>query len=230
MRSRPEARSPKPEACLLAIAAAVATLAAAPAPVSPAQAIEAAVAQRLGGRVASVAVGELHTSIAAEPGLEALPEPSARIAVPARFVLVARGVRRGVAVATVKVVASYPRASRAIRRDEAIGGDAIDLSSGEVPAIALRPLLRANEIVGTSARRDIATGEPLTAAVLRVPPVVKSGDDVEATIRIGVVAVTGPAIASGSGQVGDVIRIMQSHTTKVLRARIMGPAAVEIIE
>jgi flagella basal body P-ring formation protein FlgA len=197
--------------------------------VTPEQAIAAAVRQRVGQQTV-VVVSSLKTGVAAEAGLMAVPEPSARIARPARFVLVTNGVRRGVAVATVKVVASYPRASRAIRRDEEIGSDAVDFTTGEVPNVPLRPLLTADEIVGVTARRDIAAGEPLTATVLRVPPMVKSGDRVDVTIRIGVVEVTGPGIASGSGHQGEVVRIMQSHTTKLLKARITGPGAVEIIE
>jgi flagella basal body P-ring formation protein FlgA len=205
------------------------SLAAAPAAITPEAAIARAVSARLGER-AVVAVSAIHTAVGAEAGLEAVPEPNARLAQPARFVMVSNGVRRGVAVATVKVVASYPRASRAIHRDEAIGGDAVDFTTGDVPPMALRPLLTAKEMVGVTARREIAAGEPLSAAVLRVPPLVKSGDSVDVTIRIGVVTVTGPAIASGSGQHGDIIRVMQTHTTKLLKARITGPGAVEIIE
>jgi flagella basal body P-ring formation protein FlgA len=197
--------------------------------VTPEDAIVAAAHGRLGSG-AAIVVSQLHTTVAAEPGLEALPDPNARIGQPARFTLVVRGERRGMAVATVKVVASYPRASRAIRRDEGIDGDAVDFTVGEVPTMPLRALLTEKDISGVVARRDIAAGEPLTIAALRIPPLVKSGDSVDVTIRIGVVAVTGPGIASGSGHEGDVIRVLQSHTTKVIKARITGPGAVEMIE
>ena len=70
----------------------------------------------------------------------------------------------------------------------------------------------------------------MTAAVLRVPPVVRTGDTVDVTVRIGVVSVTGTATASGSGQVGDIIRIMQPHSSRLLSARIVGTGAVEIVQ
>jgi len=59
---------------------------------------------------------------------------------------------------------------------------------------------------------------------------VRSGDSVDVTVRIGVVTVTGTAIASGSGQVGDVIRVIQPHGSRLLTARIVGTGAVEIVQ
>ena len=128
------------------------------------------------------------------------------------------------------VVCRHARAARRIARDEAIDRDAIDLSDGPLRGLAIKPLLPVEALSGLAARRDIAAGEPLTAAVLRVPPAVKSGDTVDVTVRIGVVSVTGTAVASGSGQVGDVIRIMQPHSSRLLAARIVGMGAVEIVQ
>ena len=95
------------------------SLGAAPAATTTAHdAIASAVARRLGGG-AVVTVSKLETSLAGEPGLEALPAPDARVGEPARFILTAGGVRRGMAVATVTAFAACPRAARVIARDEA---------------------------------------------------------------------------------------------------------------
>jgi flagella basal body P-ring formation protein FlgA len=155
---------------------------------------------------------------------------TARLGRPARFVLSTGATRRGLAVAVVQVRSAYPRASRRIARDEEIDSTAIDLNEGALPSLPIRPLLGMDDLKGLRARRDIAAGEPLTAAVLRVPPVVKSGDRVDVTVRIGSVSVTGTGVASGSGQTGDVIRVMQPNSSRLLNARIVGPGAVEIVE
>ena len=212
----------------LIVLMAATTLAAATA-VTPAEAVRASVLQRLGlSCVADVA--QVTTKVAAEAGLVAEPEATARLGKPARFVLSVRRVRRGVAVATVNVTCRHPRASRPIARDEAIDRDAIALSDGPLRGLPIRPLLSLEALNGLAARRDIAAGEALTAAVLRVPPVVRSGDAVDVTVRIGVVAVTGIGIASGSGQIGDVIRIAQPNSSRLLTARIVGTGAVEIVQ
>ena len=198
-------------------------------PTTPEEAIAAAVRARL-GRAAVIDVLDIDTDVAQETGLAAQPDAAARLSKPSRFVLFAGGVRRGLAVATVRVRSPYPRAARAIARDEAIGVDAVDFIEGELPSMEIRPLLTAAALTGLMARRNIAAGEVLTASVLRVPPVVKSGDEVNATLRLGTVSVTTTGIASGSGQIGDMIRVSQPHRSGLLKGRITGPGAVEIVE
>jgi flagella basal body P-ring formation protein FlgA len=196
---------------------------------TPAQAIERAVAQRIGGDVA-VQVITLQTEVSSEAGLAAQLDPTARLGQPMRVVMVTDGLRRGAAVATVQAVARFARAARAIARDEAVTPADIDIVTGELPAIALRRLPAPDEIVGLKARRAIAAGEALTSAVLLVPPSVKSGDKVIVRVTVGRVEVTGTAIASGTGNDGDVIHILQPNTRRPVKARILGAGSVEVIE
>ena len=198
-------------------------------PVTPSQAIERAVAQRLGGDL-SIAVTALDTSVAAEPGLAALPEPGGRPGQPMRFVLTVGGARRGVATATVAVTGNYARAARAIARSEVVAGDAIEVVHATLPPVELKRLPAAGEAIGLIARRDIAAGEPLTEAVLQFPPLVRSGDVVAVTVRVGVVEVSSAGTASGSGHEGDIIRVRPRHGGRPMKARITGRAAVEIVQ
>ena len=196
---------------------------------TPAQAIEHAVAERIGGDVA-VQVTSLQTTVADESGLEAQVDPAARLGQPTRFVLTSDGVRRGAAVATLQVRARFARATKAIARDESITQDVFEVVNGELPAIALRRVPAPSEVVGLKARRAIARGEALTSAVLMQPPAVRSGDEVIVKVAIGTVEVTGVAVASGSGQPGDVIRVKQPKSRRLVKARILGPGVVEVIE
>ncbi len=196
---------------------------------TPQQAIEHAVAERIGGDVA-VQVTSLQTTVADESGLEAQVDPAARLGQPTRFVLTSEGIRRGAAVATLQVQARFARATKAIARDESITADAFEVVNGELPAIALRRVPSPDEVVGLKARRAIARGEALTSAVLMMPPVVRSGEEVTVKVAIGTVQVTGVAVASGSGQTGDVIRVMQPRSRRLVKARILGPGVVEVIE
>jgi len=196
---------------------------------TPEEAIQRAVADRVGG-VATVTITSIKTDVSGGSGLQAQPDPSGRVGQPMRFVLVNDGVRTGSAIATVQVHTIYARAARAIARDEVVAPSAIELVDGELPSMPLRRVPSAQEIVGLKARRDIAEGEALTSAVLVTPPVVQSGDEVSVTVTLGRVEVTGRAVASGSGQVGDIIRVMQPHSRRLVKARITGPGAVEVVE
>jgi flagella basal body P-ring formation protein FlgA len=210
------------------VVAAATVVAAAPDAVTPEQAIAAVVRERL-GVPAVIEVDALTTSVEDEPRLLAEPDVAARLGRPARYFLHVDGVRRGVAVATVKVSAAFPQAARNLARDEAIGPDSVDFTEGELPVMPIQRILGADALQGLEARRDIVAGEPLTPAVLRVPPVVKSGDTVTVTVRIGAVRITAEGIASGSGRVGDTIRVRQPQRQQVLTGRITGPGTVEIV-
>lgn len=193
------------------------------------KAIERAVIDRMGPDV-SVSVIVLRTDVTSERTLAALADPGARTGQPVRFVLTAAAARKGMAIATVQVHARYARATRAIARDETLTAAAVEVVTGELPDVAFRRLPAADDIVGLRARRAIAPGEPLTAAVLDVPPVVQSGDEVTVRVAIGGVEATGVAIASGSGHVGDTIRIISPASRRALKARIIGRGAVEVLE
>jgi flagella basal body P-ring formation protein FlgA len=196
---------------------------------TPAQAIQRAVAQRIGGDV-FVEVTDLKTDVSSEAGLAAQLDPAARLGQPMRVVMFTGSLRRGSAVATVNAIARYARAARAIKRDEVIGSSSIDIVSGALPELPLRRMPPPDEVLGVKARRAIAAGEPLTSAVLVLPPSVKSGDKVRVKVTVGRVEVSGSAIASGTGNDGEIIHILQPHTRRPMKARILGPGAVEVIE
>ena len=194
------------------------------------ESIEKAIARRIGGGHVSVAVTGLETSVRAQQGLQALPEPGARAGQPVRFVLMAGKSRVGVAVATVMVSGPHARAARAIARDEAITEADIEIVDDEWPSVPLTRLPTEDEIVGLKARRNIAEGEALTGTVLDVPPTVRAGDVVTVTATVGAVQVTAAATASSSGHRGDIIRVTPKPNGRPVRARITGPAAVEVVQ
>ncbi len=194
----------------------------------PQIAIERAVAERIGPR-ASVTVSSLDTRVGPTPGLQAVPDPGGRSGQRARFQLVAGGVRVGAAVAVVRVRLPHARAARPIARDETLTGDAFTIVDVELRGIAFRHVPSAQEMAGLKARRNIAAGEPLTDAVVAVPPLVRSGESVAVTIRVGSVEARGQGVASGSGHLGETIRVMQHASRRLLNARISGPGAVEVI-
>jgi flagella basal body P-ring formation protein FlgA len=215
-------------AVLLAIARAA--FAAPVGAVTPIGAIEQAVSRRLGGAV-RVSVTGIETNVAAQQGMQALPEPGARAGQPVRFVLMKGRSRLGVAVATVIVSGPHAVASRAIARDEAITEADVAIVNSDWPSLPLTPLPSPGDVVGLRARRHIAAGEALTAIVLDVPPLVRSGDVVNVSAVVGAVRVTGVATASNSGHRGDIIRVTpKPNGARAIRARILSADAVEVVQ
>jgi flagella basal body P-ring formation protein FlgA len=140
-------------------------------------------------------------------------------------------------VARLEVVGAAARARRNFARDEVITAADVDMARMELENVMLRRMPGLDDVVGRRARRDIVSGEVLTSALVTVPPAVRSGDEVLVTVTMGPVQVSGVGRASGSGQVGDVIRVhlrlestagVVSPGRKSLSARIVGRGAVEI--
>ena len=203
------------------------TVAAPPMPVRAA--IARAVEERLGsGAVATIR--SLQTSVPDDELVTAVPEPGARIGTAARFVLWHDGKRRGIAVVEVDVRATHVRAQRAIGRDEVIAATDVTLVEGELRDIPVRRLPDMTDVVGATPRRTVTAGEALTSAVLTMAPVVRSGEQVDVNVRVGGVHVAGRGVASGSGHVGDVIRVVNPGSRQPRKARIIGPGSVEIVQ
>jgi flagella basal body P-ring formation protein FlgA len=195
-------------------------------------AIEHAVRQRMGD--VRVEVVEMTAARPADPessiaGLSAQPEAGARLGRAIRFILRANGARVGSVVARLKVTGLAVRSSRPLARGEELGTAAIGVEDVELTGVLLDRLPTVDEIVGAQARRDIRAGELLTEASVIVPPLVKSGDEVRVSVSTGAVEVTGIGRASGSGGVGDLIRVLMPSSRKGLTARITGPGSVEIV-
>jgi flagella basal body P-ring formation protein FlgA len=189
-------------------------------------AIERAVLDRMGD--VQIVVQQVSTTVAPQAGLVATAEPGSRLGQPIRFIVFADGKRVGSAVARLEVIGRAPRARRSFARDEEITAADVDVASGELKNVMLRRMPVLDDVVGSHARRDIVAGELLTNALVAVPPAVKSGDEVRVTVTMGTVQVSGLGRASGSGQVGDTIRVTTPTNRRPLSARITGRGAVEI--
>jgi flagellar basal body P-ring formation protein FlgA len=164
------------------------------------------------------------------PALSATPEPGSRLGRPMRFILVANGARVGSVVAKLEVTGSAVRSSRALLRGEDVAADAVEVVDLELKDMLVDRLPTQDEIVGARARRNIRVGEVLTEAAVVVPPVVKSGDEVRVSVSTGVIQLSSVGRASGSGHVGDLIRVLMPTSRKGLTARITGPKSVEIVQ
>lgn len=157
------------------------------------------------------------------------PEPGARIGAPARFIIWSARARAGYAVATVHVRAMHPRAAHDLARDATVEAADVVWDLSDLAGAALVAPPRPDELVGARTRRTVTAGEAMTTLVVAPVPAVRSGDTVEARVRTGDVEVVARAVASGSGRVGDVIRIRSLGAKRLVPARVTGRGSVEVM-
>jgi flagella basal body P-ring formation protein FlgA len=194
------------------------------------RAIEEAVRHRIGAsavvRVSALLVRMLPGADGAR--LVATPEPGARLGRPMKFTLRWIGARGfGEAGCVVRVELPHHRTRRAIARGHVIGDEDVERVTGEVGEVPLRGLPA--EVRGARTTRDLPAGTVLSAALIAIPPLVRSGDSVVAVVRLPGMEARGRAVAAQNGELGEVIRIVNADSGRPLRARVTARGEVEVM-
>lgn len=190
-------------------------------------AILAAAVERL-GEVTSIDVA-IDQGRADLDAVSAAPVTGARLGRPSAFTVVTRDGRSTRVVATVRASALHGIARRAVIRDTPMTEDDVDWRDESLDGAAFVRLPAREEVIGARSRRTLAPGERLTRATLVREPDVKAGEAVTITLRTGTIEAVGSGRAASSGFVGDIIRVLRPGSRTTQRARVISPAAVEIL-
>jgi flagella basal body P-ring formation protein FlgA len=127
----------------------------------------------------------------------------------------------------VRVEAEHGRATRDLERGAVLAPDDFEIVRGDVGRAVMRPCPTA--LAGARALRRLAAGETVAPVAVAVPPLVRSGDPVIARVRIPGIEVSGKAVASQNGELGDVIRVVNPESGRALRGRVTARGEVEVI-
>lgn len=199
-----------------------------------ADAIVRAVQLRLGS-AATVAVSSLDGVRLAQSTttLIAVPEPSARLGGPVRFLLSdgqpgRPSQRIGEAVAWLEITAPVVQTTRPVARGERVMAADLQVTVSRLDRAPLRAQLSLDEVTGARATRDISAGTTLTRADVAPEPLVRAGDTVRAHARVAGIEVVGDMVAADSGGKDDVIRVVNTETKYAARARVTARGEVEV--
>lgn len=148
-----------------------------------------------------------------------------------RFSAVARdGAGQGRAVSgrvAVEVPVAVP--VRRIEAGEVVS--AADLETVNLPLSALGAGMQADGalIAGSEARRPLMAGRPVQAGSLVAPRMVRKGAAVLITISEGGLSLSAPGKAMADGAAGEILRIINTHSGKVIHAEVIGEGKVRAI-
>lgn len=166
---------------------------------------------------------------------QARPDPGAKIGRPIRFALGsvpshpgASVAWTGAAQAEVRVLVEHLHTSRAVSRGQVLAPDDVTLARHAVSG-ALRAWPAADAIDRSRALRDLAPGTCLVPGSLASVPLVRAGQAVHATVRIGEVLAEASLVAADNGDMGSVIRVVNPDSRRTLRARVTGAGIVEVM-
>ncbi|VBB08916.1 flga cterm: flagella basal body p-ring formation protein flga [Lucifera butyrica] len=119
------------------------------------------------------------------------------------------------------VVAAAPIASR-----DALTTGSVRYERMDVGRLAAGYITDINKVVGLMARRSITDGMIITESMLDEPVVIKRGSMVNIVARIGGIEVTAVGQAMQDGRQGEVIRVQNMTSRKMIAARVINDSSV----
>lgn len=134
----------------------------------------------------------------------------------------------GRATVRVRVSLSHRHTTRALARGSHLADADLAVAHHVLPRGALRPWPDVAALTDARVLRDLPEDACLTWQVVAPSPAVVGGREVSALVRDGRIEVRATLVAVDSGTIGDVVRVTHSETRRVMRARVIGRAEVEI--
>jgi flagella basal body P-ring formation protein FlgA len=86
-----------------------------------------------------------------------------------------------------------------------------------------------DQVIGMELRRPVPAGQPLRAADMMRPPMVRRGAVVQVQLQVGGLSVNGQAVAVEAGAEGDRIRVQNMSSRALLMAQVIGSGLVRVM-
>lgn len=123
---------------------------------------------------------------------------------------------------------SLPVLSKQLSRRDIIRKHHIEWRNVRTRKIRQGTITDANELIGMAAKRLIRAGEPVRTNQIQRPQLVTKGSIVTIFLKIANMNLTAQGRAMENGSKGDVIRIVNSQSKKVVEAKVTGANSVRV--
>ncbi len=129
---------------------------------------------------------------------------------------------------TVSLPGSVVTAVTAINRGEVITRHHLGLQSKDLSRLHRAFFLDPAKLIGSQAKRSIAPGKVITPAMVDTARLVKRGSAVSILSASPLVQVRMKGKALGNGGTGDLIRVKNTHSGRIVSATVVGPGTVRV--
>lgn len=130
--------------------------------------------------------------------------------------------------ATVSDWADVPVASRSLRRGEIIQTSDLQMARANLEALGDDVELSSDSLVGKELKNAISAGDTFKSFSLKVPPVVVASSKVSVIYESGALRAVATGVALEDGILGQVIKIQNDSSKKVIMARVVEAGLVKI--
>ena len=125
-------------------------------------------------------------------------------------------------------VRRVPVVQRLIRRGDTIANADVGWAVIRTVPGSRRVVEQLDEVVGQAARRTLRPGNPLEAADLTAPILVRKGSLVTVSLHAPGLSLSSTGRALEDASIGDAVKIMNPHSKRVIDATVIGPAQVKV--
>lgn len=191
------------------------------------RAVRTAILERM-GRTVEVRILSLDVPLPIVDVKTAVPDPAALLGKPLRVTLVGAGATRVNAVVSVAVVADYAVTRRALDRGATLTADDLSIVRGDVRGVPIRRLPDPAQLVGSRLLRPLAKEAVVPANAVAVRTLVTRGEPVTVVARAGGAEVTAEMTAAGSGNPGQLIRVVNAETRRAITGRVLADGRIEV--
>lgn len=84
-------------------------------------------------------------------------------------------------------------------------------------------------LIGKKLTRSLRAGSPVLATMIEELPLVRRGEPVRIILTVGPMQLTALGLAHSDGRPGEVIRVQNSSSNKIVHCRVTAPGLVEVI-
>ncbi|PID72047.1 MAG: flagella basal body P-ring formation protein FlgA [Desulfobulbus propionicus] len=128
---------------------------------------------------------------------------------------------------TLQIMHPVAVALTTITRGQPIAGSVISFVERDITKLR-NPIFARQEVVGMLAKRTLRKGRAIEHDHIAFPPVIAEGELVKILAIKGNLKITANGIAKTSGKTGEVIRVQNITSNKLIYARIDAPGIVSV--
>ncbi len=129
---------------------------------------------------------------------------------------------------SVRVYAPVVVAARPIEMGSIIGPDDVRLEERDITGSFRDYVMSVDGVVGKRAKRFMFPGSPVLSRYIDSPPVVKRGKRVTIVLDTDTLRITVPGVAKQDGRIGDVIKVENLTSKKVIFGEVVSSSEVRV--
>lgn len=131
--------------------------------------------------------------------------------------------------AQVNIYRAVAVAGANIARGHVISANDLKYESRNISQLGEQSFTDAKPVLGKAAKRLISKGDVIRPSLLDQPRQVSRGELVSITATSGSIRVVMQGTAMTDGKLGQRIRVKNSQSERIINAKVVGPAEVEIL-